>query len=297
MGQLHVTEAPDLLVAGSIALDTLDGDFGHVEGELGGSALYFALAASLVRPVKMLAPVGKDGAGLVRQALLGRPVDASLVDVLDSPTYRWRAQAVAGRNRDLGSRDSIYDHWSPRPPDAYSGWAFLGSMRPDRQLEAATALAGAELLAADAMLTYVSARPAEAAGVLDRVGWYFCNAQELAALGGDDPAEFRKAHHLDCLVVKAGPDGASLWTEAGSVTIPALVVGPVVDTTGAGDSLAGGMLARWSLTRGRADGLADALRGGGAAASIVIEDIGIRARARARATDLEDRVRRLAALD
>jgi len=31
-----------LLVAGSIALDTLEGPFGRVTGELGGSALYFA---------------------------------------------------------------------------------------------------------------------------------------------------------------------------------------------------------------------------------------------------------------
>lgn len=289
-----MTPVPDLLVAGSIALDTLDGEFGLVEEELGGSALYFALAASLVRPVRMLAPVGPDGSEAVRRAIAGRPIDASLLEVVDAPTYRWRAQAVAGRNRDLGSRDSIYDRWSPRPPVGYAGWAFLGSMRPDRQLEAARGLGASAVLAADAMLSYVSSRPGEATEVLRLASWYFCNHTELGALGGHDPAQFRAANELDGLVVKAGPDGAAVWTGDGSQMVPALVVRPVVDTTGAGDSLAGAMLARWSLTDGGPDSVVDALRWGVAAASITIEDIGIRSIARATPAELEARVRSLA---
>lgn len=284
-------DRPQLLVAGSIALDTLDGPFGHVEDELGGSALYFALAASLIRPVAIVAPVGPDGAGLVRHALAGRAVDLAGLDEVDAPTYRWRARAEGGRNRDLGNRDSIYDRWSPRARAGYAGWAFVGSMRSDRQLEAARGLGGAALLAADAMLSYVAARPVEAAALLDLAGWYFANAEELAALGGDDPARFRAEHGLEALVVKAGPGGASLHTAGGSVHVPALVVGPVLDTTGAGDSLAGGLLARWSVIGGRPDGLADALRWGVAAASLAIEDVGIRALVKATPADLEERVR------
>ncbi len=290
MGPAAAPEPPDLLVAGSIALDTLEGEFGRVEDELGGSALYFALAASLVRPVRLLAPVGPDGLQRVHEAVAGRPIDVSLLEVVDAPTYRWRAQAVAGRNRDLGNRDSIYDHWSPQPPEDYSGWAFLGSMRPDRQLEAARGLAGSPLLAADAMLSYISARPAAAAEVLARAGWYFCNADELAALGGGSPEGFRRRHNLEGLVVKAGPDGATAYTEEKSLHLPALVVGPVVDTTGAGDSLAGAMLARLSLT----EDLEEALRWGIAAASVTIEGVGMAALLRATRPDLEQRARQLA---
>ena len=53
--------ARQLLVAGSVALDTRDGPFGRVHETLGGSAVYFALAASLIVPVKVVAPVGVDG--------------------------------------------------------------------------------------------------------------------------------------------------------------------------------------------------------------------------------------------
>ena len=46
-------DSPELLVIGSVALDTRDGPFGKVQEELGGSAVYFALAASLIVPVKI----------------------------------------------------------------------------------------------------------------------------------------------------------------------------------------------------------------------------------------------------
>src|SRR6185312_756379 len=66
----HMTD--ELLVAGSIALDTLEGSFGVVNEELGGSALYFALAASLIMPVRILAPVGRETAGAVRDVIGSR---------------------------------------------------------------------------------------------------------------------------------------------------------------------------------------------------------------------------------
>src|SRR5581483_4215586 len=97
----------ELLVAGSVALDTLDGPFGTVTDELGGSALYFALAASLIAPVRMIAPIGRESVDAVRDAIAGRPIDAGGVVVLEAPTYRWHAQQAMNRNIDLGNRDSI----------------------------------------------------------------------------------------------------------------------------------------------------------------------------------------------
>jgi sugar/nucleoside kinase (ribokinase family) len=268
---------PPLLVAGSIALDTLDGPFGHVENELGGSALYFALAASLVGGVSLVAPVGRDAEAAVHEALEGRAIDLAGLAVVEAPTYRWQASQVAGRNRDLGSRDSIYDAWHPALPERYAGWAFVGSMRPDRQVEAALGLAEADLLAADAMRSYVAQQPEEARRLLDLSDWYFCNHEEFDALGGGDPEDFRVRHGLDGLCVKAGPEGVTACTAAGAVSVPALRSRPVVDTTGAGDALAGGMLAHWAAAGGAPDRLEEALVHGVACASIAIEQVGLRA--------------------
>ena len=265
----------ELLVAGSIALDTIEGPFGVADNELGGSALYFALAASLVRPVRMVAPVGPDAVGRVKLVLRGRDIDASGLEVLDVPTYRWRARQLSGRNLDLGSRDSIYDKWRPTIPQGFSGWAFVGSMRPDRQAEVTGMLAGAELLAADAMLSYLATLPDGAQSVLRDAGWYFCNHEEFAAMGGRDPEDFRRAQSLEGLVVKAGPSGVTAYTDRGAWHVPALKDARISDTTGAGDALAGGMLARWLEMDGAPDRLEETLVWGVACASIAISAIGL----------------------
>jgi cytidine kinase len=284
-------QPPQLLVAGSIALDTRDGPFGKVIETLGGSAVYFALAASLIVPVKVVAPVGVDGAKRVAKAFSGRPIDTELLQILDAPTYRWRAHQEHGRNIDLGSRDDIYDSWEPALPIGYDGWAFVGSMRPDRQAQVMAELLGsAERLAADAMLSYVLARLPEARDVLRRAAWFFCNQEEFAALGGKNPEEFRRQWWLQGLVVKAGVEGLAAYTEFGVVRVPALTDRPVVDTTGAGDALAGGMLARWLTTGGQPNGLQDALVWGTACASITISSVGVKGIAKATRKQLDERV-------
>ena len=283
-------ETPELLVVGSIALDTRDGPFGRVKEELGGSAVYFALAASLVMPVRVVAPVGRDGVDRVAQAFEGRPVDASMVAVLDAPTYRWTAHQEHGRNVDMGNRDSIYDEWQPSAPPNFTGWAFVGSMRPDRQSQATKRLHSARLLAADAMLSYVKQQTPEAKDVLKRSAWYFCNEEEFAALGGHDPEQFRRQWWLEGLVLKSGPKGITAHTADGSIHVPALPGHPAFDTTGAGDALAGGMLARWLSTGGQRAGLQDAMVCGVACASLTIEAIGVRGISSATLKLLQQRV-------
>lgn len=285
-----VPDQRHLLVAGSVALDTRDGPFGKVEETLGGSAVYFALAASLIVPVKVVAPVGVDGAKRVAQAFSGRPIDIEQLQILEAPTYRWRAHQKHGRNIDLGNSDNIYDSWVPSLPGGFEGWAFVGSMRPDRQAQAMEMLGAAELLAADAMLSYVQARPPEARDVLRRAGWYFCNEEEFAALGGKDPDEFRRQWWLKGLVIKRGALGVTAYTEYGVLRVPAVADPPLMDTTGAGDALAGGMLARWMSTGGQPAGLQDALVWGVACASITISAIGVKGIARATRKELDKHV-------
>ena len=252
--------------------------------------MYFALAASLIAPVRMIAPVGRETVNELKAVIGDRPIDASLVEVLDAPTYRWQAHQQLGRNIDLGSRDSIYDVWNPAPPASFDGWAFVGSMRPDRQAQLMGGLACAEVLAADAMLSYVHVQSAEARQVLRRARWYFCNEEEFAALDGREPEAFRRRWELDGLVIKAGARGVTAYTEGRNVHVPALPSRPVVDTTGAGDSVAAGMMARWLVTGGGTEGLREALVWGVACASITISDIGVRAIRAATRKDLDERV-------
>jgi len=286
-----VPDDPRLLVVGSIALDKREGPFGKVDEELGGSAVYFALAASLIVPVSVSAPVGHDAVDQVWSAFEGRPIDTTRVEVVEAPTYRWTARQEHGRNVDLGSADEIYDHWAPDVPRGYAGWAFVGSMRPDRQANAMKTLHhSASLLAADAMFSYIEHHATQAKDVLRRAAWFFCNQQEFDAFGGKEPEEFRRQWWLDGLVLKAGHDGVTVYTPDGSIHVPALRKYTAFDTTGAGDALAGGMLARWLTTGGQRGGLQDAIVCGVACASLTIEAVGIRGIAKATPQMLEHRM-------
>ena len=84
--------------------------------------------------------------------------------------------------------------------------------------------------------------------------------------------------------------GLAAYIDDGVVRVPALPDRPVVDTTGAGDALAGGMLARWLSTGGHRTGLKDALAWGVACASITVSAIGVKGIARATRKELEERV-------
>ena len=130
----------------------------------------------------------------------------------------------------------------------------------------------------------------EARDVLRRARWYFCNQDEFAALGGVEPQEFRRQWSLEALVLKSGARGVTAYTDYGSVHVPALGTHPIVDTTGAGDATAAGMLAHWLVSGGEPSAIREALAWGVACASITIEDIGLRSIARATRAQLDSRV-------
>ena len=50
----------DLLVVGSVALDSVETPFGKVQEVLGGSATYFSYSASFFTQVRLVATVGED---------------------------------------------------------------------------------------------------------------------------------------------------------------------------------------------------------------------------------------------
>ncbi|MEM9607440.1 MAG: PfkB family carbohydrate kinase [Actinomycetota bacterium] len=84
------------------------------------------------------------------------------------------------------------------------------------------------------------------------------NVDEATALGWPDSW----MDHVPVRIVKLGPDGAELLSDGGRTVVPTEAIRGV-DTTGAGDAFAGGLLA--ALVRG--SGVEDAVRYGHAAAS------------------------------
>jgi ribokinase len=143
-----------------------------------------------------------------------------------------------------------------------SGYPLL---RPSTSATVATALAAARAAGATVSVDAASAAPLRDFGparFLDLIGpvVLFANADEAVVLTGhDDPEAAASALGERCVqaVVKCGADGA-VWSDGTAVVrVPADEVVPV-DSTGAGDAFAAGVLA--ALARG-AD-IATALKAG-----------------------------------
>src|SRR5438093_2886973 len=81
-----------LLVVGSVALDTVKTPFGEKHDVLGGSAAFFATAASYFTPVSLIAVVGKDFPEAHLKFLQMRGIDLTGLERRPGKTFRWRGE-------------------------------------------------------------------------------------------------------------------------------------------------------------------------------------------------------------
>src|SRR3990172_12240595 len=92
-----------LLVVGSVALDAVETPFGRTDGAIGGSAVFFAAAGSLLHPVQLVGVVGKDYPMADLERIAKRGIDLAGVSVAEGKSFRW-----AGRyGFDLSTRETL----------------------------------------------------------------------------------------------------------------------------------------------------------------------------------------------
>jgi sugar/nucleoside kinase (ribokinase family) len=242
----------DIAVAGTVHRDDITTPAGHSPDELGGSAVYFALAAAPRARVHLNGIVGRDSAPAFVE-LLGRAgVGTEGLVVSDLPTFRWRVRHDFDRwvAVDTFSEEGCDPSWRPRLPEAAARAPvlFVASMRPALQREV-LAQSTARLIGADSMTEYAGPERDAVRAVAHACDVLFLNRTELATLTGTSITTWRQeaiamcgVGRLRAVVVKGGPEGAALVTDDGVISRPAAAVDRVIDPTGAGDALAGGFL-------------------------------------------------------
>ncbi len=274
----------EITVAGSVHMDDITTPHGRRFRQIGGSALYFALAAAPQAPVHLNAIVGGDAEAELRQLLDGLPVDLGGLAVSDSPTFRWHAvhdfqHWVAETVAEEPGCDS---EWRPHlsPEAARAEVLFLGSMRPSLQQEI-LAQSSARLIGMDSMTCFTGPERDAVLDVVSGCDIVFLNRLELSSLVPEAPDCTAAARsllgrsRLRVLVVKAGPTGAVLMTSTTTLERPAAPVDVVIDPTGAGDAVAGGFLG-FCAAAGRDDDAVfpEALQAGLSRAAVTISTFG-----------------------
>jgi sugar/nucleoside kinase (ribokinase family) len=239
-----------ILVVGSVAYDTVETPFGRAERVLGGSASFFAVAASFFAPVNLVGVVGSDfGEGQLR-AFRGRPIDLSGLERMDGATFHWQGKY----SYDLNARDTIctelnvFEFFKPKIPAQYRGSShvFLGNIDPGLQRDVLEQVERPRVVACDTMNFWISGKPAELRRTLERVDILLINDAEARQLSGEwnivKAARAIRAMGPRTLVLKKGEHGVLMFSDAGSFAAPAYPLEEVFDPTGAGDTFAGGFL-------------------------------------------------------
>ena len=277
-----------LVVTGTIGIDTVQTPRAKREGVSGGSAAYFAAAASQLCPVRLVAVVGGDWPTehhSILKSFSGVCLDG-LESRTNSRTFAWGGKYFEDVNRreTLFTEVGVLQEEPPRVPTAYadSELVFLGNTHPSVQLGFIDQFPKRKLVVADTMDLWIRTANPELRALLQRVDGLIVNDSEAAELTGVRNAISAGRKILDMgpkfVVVKKGEHGAILIHSEGSAVIPAFPIDDanVVDPTGAGDSFAGGFMG-YLAREGRFDfaSLQKAMAYGTVVASFSLEAFGL----------------------
>jgi len=241
-----------LLVTGSIGIDTVATPFGLSENCLGGSAVYFSMAASFFAPVRLVGVVGSDCPFDLAKVFDHRKVDlAGLETRPGSKTFRWRGsyydtmdEAVTD-NLEL----NVLAEAPPKVPQEYKDtkFVFLANTAPALQIELLDQINKPLFVAADTMNCWIDAKLDDLKTLLLRIDCLVLNQTEAKMLAGHNNLVLAAQKILtmgpDVVVIKKGESGSIMCDNNGhTFSLPAYPASEIKDPTGAGDSFAGGFM-------------------------------------------------------
>ncbi len=289
-----------LLVTGSIGIDTVETPLGRAENVLGGSAVYFSLAAALYAPTRMVAAVGGDFDDRLLAPLKARGVDVSGIEVRPgSRTFRWsgRYEGAMNEAQTTAVALNVLAEDAPKIPPAFtdSRCLFLANTHPAIQAEFAQRFKHCEFIMCDTMNFWIETEGAALATALKNVHGLVLNEGEARLMTGRTNLITAGREILRrgprVVIIKKGEHGALMFTGDEVASQPAYPTEKVVDPTGCGDTFAGALMG-YLTSKGKFDSatIRAAMARGAAAASIVLESFSIDASAGATKAIVEERV-------
>ena len=287
-----------LLVVGSVAFDSIRTPHGEAAEILGGAATYFSVAASWFTPVRVVAVVGEDFAEAHLRVFRDRGIDTTGLEHAAGRTFRWRGEYTGDMNeaRTIETQLNVFEAFPPKIPAAYlqTEYVFLGNIDPVLQFHVRQQLPNARLVALDSMNYWITGKLDDLKRTLADVHVLIINEGEAKMLSGVSNLKRAAATIREMgpqtLVFKRAEHGASLFTQDGVFSAPALPLDTVQDPTGAGDTFAGGFMGHLAKTGDLAEAnLRRAVIYGSVMASFAVEEFGLGGLLRLSAAQIAER--------
>jgi len=273
-----------ILVVGSLALDSIETPFGKVNEALGGSAVYFSVAASFFADVNLVGVVGQDFPQEHVQFLQERGVDIQGLQREEGNTFRWKGNYGYDLNeaRTVGTDLNVFEMFNPTIPDPYcrSEYVFLANIDPELQLRVLNQVHRPKIIACDTMNFWIENKREALKETIRWVDIFIINEAEVREFAQE--ANLVKAARSilslgpKTLIVKQGNYGALMFTENSIFSAPAYPLEETMDPTGAGDTFAGGFMGHLANSHNLEDaGLRRAIIFGSVMASFVVEQFSV----------------------
>jgi sugar/nucleoside kinase (ribokinase family) len=240
-----------ILVVGSVAFDNIKTPFGSAQRCLGGSATYFAVAASYFAPVSLVAVVGEDFTEDDLAIFKGRNIDLEgLQKVKGAKTFFWSGEYDFDLNvaKTRDTQLNVFADFKPRLSERQrsSEVLFLANIDPELQLDVLQQCKRPRIVALDTMNYWISAKKEALTRIFSEVDLILINEAEVRQYTRE-PNLVKGSRQIlalgpKTLVVKRGEYGVLMVTKDAIFAAPAYPLENVFDPTGAGDTFAGGFL-------------------------------------------------------
>ncbi|KQC12465.1 MAG: hypothetical protein APR63_02645 [Desulfuromonas sp. SDB] len=277
-----------ILAVGSVAFDSIQTKWGKAENIVGGSLSYFTSAAGLFTEVYPVCIVGEDFPDPLETWGKNRKINLKFFVRTPGKTFRWSGIY----HEDMDYRETVLTDlgvFAQFKPIVDSKWAalpflFLGNISPLLQLSVLKQVDQNVFSAMDTMNFWIDGNPSQVYQVLSEINLMMINNEELYQLTNEqeEQAALDKIFSQGCklVIVKKGKGGAELHSPENCYKVGIYSVLKVVDTTGAGDSFAGGVLGYLAekcenSSQVKWDILCRAMCFGTATASLSVESFGI----------------------
>nr|MBA2627816.1 sugar kinase [Gemmatimonadales bacterium] len=265
--------------------DSIFTPFGETADALGGSAVYFSVAAALLHKVQVVGVVGSDYPVSELERLAPRGIDFSGVEHASGESFRWKGKY----SYDLQSRETletrlgVFAHFQPKLPEQAraADFLFLGNIDPELQLSVLEQVRRPKLVACDTMNYWIQSKKDTLMALLKRVDLLMVNDGEARELSGDwnihRAGRWILKHGPKRVVIKQGEHGALLMDGSRIFYAPAFPLEEVFDPTGAGDAFAGGFMGYLAACNATGeDDLRRAMIYGATMGSYAVQQFGIR---------------------
>ncbi len=275
-----------ILVVGSVGLDDIKTPFGEVKSFLGGSAVHFSVAASILGNVRLVGVVGDDFPKEHIKYLEKKHIDMEGLETVKGKTFRWEGYYEYDMNQahTVKTELNVFQNFEPKIPERYkkSDILFLANIDPYLQLNVLKQVSVPTLVIADTMNFWIGSKRELLLEVIKKVDIMLMNDGEARQLMRT-PNLVKAARKILSLgvktvVIKKGEHGAVMFNKNSIFIVPAFPLEELIDPTGAGDSFAGGMVSFLSKQKDITDNVfRKAVVFGTIMASFTVQDFGTKA--------------------